>query len=142
MTEIKHRVEVAAPKERIFQALSTREGLEWWTPTIEGDASAGGTLAFFFGRPEASAVMEVAAAAPDRVAWRCVGGPEEWVGTSLTFDLKSSEKGTTLLFTHAGWREPTEFTAHCSTKWAYHLLGLKAAMEGGSATPYPQGQTI
>ena len=91
MTEIKHRVEVAAPKERIFQALSTREGLEWWTPTIEGDASAGGTLAFFFGRPEASAVMEVTAAAPDLIAWRCVGGPEEWVGTEP--DVRPEELG-------------------------------------------------
>jgi uncharacterized protein YndB with AHSA1/START domain len=142
MTEIRHRVEIAAPKERIFQALSTLEGLEWWTPTVQGEPAAGGTLEFFFGRPDASAVMEVTAAGPDQVAWRCVGGAGEWVDTKLTFDLSSSAEGTTLLFTHADWRESTEFTAHCSTKWAYHLLGLKASMEGGAATPYPQGQTI
>ena len=26
---------------------------------------------------------------------------------------------------------------HCSTKWGYHLLGLKAGLEGGQATPFP-----
>jgi hypothetical protein len=26
---------------------------------------------------------------------------------------------------------------HCSTKWGYHLLGLKAGLEGGKATPFP-----
>ena len=26
---------------------------------------------------------------------------------------------------------------HCSTKWAYFLLGLKASLEGGKATPFP-----
>ena len=29
-----------------------------------------------------------------------------------------------------------------STKWAYFLLGLKAGLEGGSATPYPGDMAI
>jgi hypothetical protein len=33
--------------------------------------------------------------------------------------------------------EITEFMHHCSTKWGYHLLGLKAGLEGGQATPFP-----
>ena len=43
---------------------------------------------------------------------------------------------------HADWREPAEFMHHCSTKWAYFLLGLKAGLEGGSATPYPGDMAI
>jgi hypothetical protein len=49
---------------------------------------------------------------------------------------------TILLFTHAGWREPSEFMHHCSTKWAYFLLGLKRSFEGGMATPYPDDMAI
>ena len=26
---------------------------------------------------------------------------------------------------------------HCSTKWGYFLLGLKASLEGGEGTPFP-----
>lgn len=47
-----------------------------------------------------------------------------------------------LLFTHGDWREPVEFMHHCSTKWAYHLLGLKGWLEGGEATPYPADKRI
>ena len=42
-----------------------------------------------------------------------------------------------LLFTNADWREPVEFMHHCSTKWGYLLVGLKAGLEGGEATPFP-----
>ena len=31
---------------------------------------------------------------------------------------------------------------HCSTKWAYFLLGLKAGLEGGKATPWPDDMPI
>jgi len=32
--------------------------------------------------------MEVTELVPgQRVGWRCVGGPGEWVGTDLTFEL-------------------------------------------------------
>lgn len=27
-------------------------------------------------------------------------------------------------------------------KWAYHLIGLKAGLEGGAATPYPEDMKI
>ena len=37
---------------------------------------------------------------------------------------------------------PVEFMRHCSTKWAYYLLGLKAGCEGGAATPYPRRPAI
>jgi uncharacterized protein YndB with AHSA1/START domain len=139
MADIRHRVGIAAPQERVYEALATKEGLSrWWTRDVEGDPVPGGTLRFFFGTPEPSAIMEVIDLVPDRhVGWRCVGGPDEWVGTTLTFDLKPAEGETVVLFTHADWREPVEFMHHCSTKWAYFLIGLKAGLEGGEATPYP-----
>src|SRR5438270_13091609 len=117
MADIRHRVGIAAPQGQVYEALSTLDGITgWWTRDADGDPVAGGTLRFFFGRPEPSAVMEVADATPaSRVAWRCVQGPDEWVGTSVIFDLKASEGETVVLFTHADWREPVEFMHHCST---------------------------
>ena len=32
--------------------------------------------------------------------------------------------------------------SHCSTKWAYHLLGLRAGLQGGVATPYPEDMKV
>jgi uncharacterized protein YndB with AHSA1/START domain len=139
MADIHHRVGIEAPKERVYEKLATTDGLAgWWTHDVKGDPSAGGTLSFYFGSPEPAAVMEVVDATPaDRVTWRCVGGADEWVGTDFTFDLKNGDGETVLLFTHANWREPSEFMGHCSVKWAYFLIGLKAWLEGGAATPFP-----
>jgi hypothetical protein len=87
--------------------------------------------------------MEVVDLTPtSHVAWRCVEGPDEWVDTTLTFGLREEAGETVVLFTHGGWREPVEFMHHCSTKWAYFLLELKAGLEGGVATPYPDDMSI
>lgn len=78
----------------------------------------------------------------EHVAWRCVAGPDAWIGTSVTVDLTHSEGETVLLFTHAGWLEGGGFMAHCSTQWAVYLLGLKASLEGGKATPWLDKEKI
>jgi len=144
MADIRHRVGIDAPAERVYQILTTAEGLSgFWTRELDGDPGEGGTLRFFFGQPEPSAVMEVTGVTPGRqVRWRCVAGPAEWVGTQLTFDLQPADGETVLLFTHADWREPGEFMHHCSTKWGYFMLGLKAWLEGGKAPAYPDDTKI
>jgi uncharacterized protein YndB with AHSA1/START domain len=144
MADIRHRVGIAAPRERVYQALATREGLAgWWTRDTAGDPAVGGKLEFFFGQPEPAGIMEVVELVPGhRVAWRCVQGPGEWVDTTVTFDVSESGGETVLMFRHADWRDPAEFMHHCSTKWAYYLIGLKAGMEGGAATPYPEDMAI
>ncbi len=140
MVDIMHRVGISAPQTEVYESLATIDGLAgWWTTTVTGDADPGGTIEFFFGRPEASAVMQVTEAVPGRrVAWRCVGGAaDEWIDTTVTFDLEREGDETVLRFAHAGWREPVEFMGHCTTKWGLFLLGLKAGLEGDKATPFP-----
>jgi Activator of Hsp90 ATPase homolog 1-like protein len=138
MADIRHRVGIAAPPEEVYEKLATTQGLaSWWTQDVSGDATVGGRLGFGFG-PDRNLEMEVVEPnATDHVGWRCVKGPDEWLGTTFSFDLEPGADETVLLFTHAGWREPVEFMHHCSTKWAYFILGLKASLEGGKATPYP-----
>lgn len=139
MADIRHRVGIAAPAAKVYQAVATKEGVAgWWTRDVRGDASEGGELLIYFGDAEPAAVMEVTSLEPDRhVGWRCVRGPEDWVGTNLSFRLEPAPGETVLLFTHADWRESGELLHHCSTKWGYFLLGLKAGLEGGKATPFP-----
>lgn len=139
MESIRHRVGIKAPQERVYAALATTEGLSsWWTRTVDGDPNVGGKLQFYFGGPDARVIMNVEDLEPNqRVVWLCLGQAEEWIGTHITFDLTQADGETALLFTHSDWREPVEFMYHCSTKWAYFLIGLKAGLEGGEATPYP-----
>ncbi|HUY78543.1 MAG TPA: SRPBCC domain-containing protein [Ktedonobacterales bacterium] len=144
MADIRHRVGIAAPQEWVYRALTTPEGLAgWWTSDVRGDPTQGGVLEFYFSGSEPGAVMEVAEATPtNHVRWRCRGGAEEWVGTDVTFDLKTDGGETVLLFTHANWREPVEFMYHCSTKWAYFMLSLKGWVEAGMGNAYPDDMKI
>jgi uncharacterized protein YndB with AHSA1/START domain len=138
MVDIRHRIGVDAPPERVHDALATLDGVtSWWTTDAEGDAGVGGKMVLSFGRPDRYLELEVLEVAPDRVVWRCLHGPDEWLDTTFTFELSHADGETVILFTHGGWREPVPFLAHCSTKWAYFLLGLKSLLAGGQGTPYP-----
>ena len=141
MPDIRHRVAISAPLESVYEAVATPEGLsEWWTRDgVRGESSEGSKLRFFFGQPDPAAVMEVTRLDPDgHVRWNCIEGADEWVGTTITFDLTQVDNETVVLFTHADWRSPSEFMAHCSARWAYFLLSLKSYVETGTGTPFPE----
>ncbi len=70
------------------------------------------------------------------------GAPQEWVGTTVTFDLKDGGGETVLGFTHADWWKPVEFMHHCSTKWATVMLGLRSELEGGALTAFPDDTKV
>jgi uncharacterized protein YndB with AHSA1/START domain len=144
MSDIRHRLGIYAPQHRVHHALTTTAGLaRWWTRDTSGDAHEGGKLTFSFGEGEGrSMTFEVVEVGPDRVGWRCLAGPDEWIDTTVTFDLAQQGDETVVLFTHGGWREPVPFQAHCSTKWAVYLLGLKSLLDGGEATPYPDDPKV
>jgi len=140
MVDILHRVGVRTPDPKtVYDALTTVEGLAaWWTDDTTGRGDAvGGTLAFRF--PAGGFDMEVVELRPpERVAWRVVDGPPEWVGTTIDWDLRQDGEYTIVLFKHQGWREPVEFMHHCSTKWASYLLSLKSLGETGVGAPAPR----
>jgi uncharacterized protein YndB with AHSA1/START domain len=141
MPDIRHRVVITAPLDRVYEAVATTEGIsEWWTRDgVRGESTEGSKIGFHFGQPEPAAVMEVTRLSPDgHVNWNCVDGADEWVGTKLSFDLTQNGDDTAVMFTHADWRNPSEFMAHCSARWAYFLLSLKSYVETGKGTPFPE----
>lgn len=139
-TAIRHRIGTPAPQAAVHAALATVDGLaSWWTTDTTGDAATGGTLVFTFGETtDRRIVFEVVAATPDRIEWRGLpGGPDEWVDTRVTFDLRREGDETVIVFAHADWRDASPFQAHCSTKWGSYLLSLKAVLDGGTGQPFP-----
>lgn len=139
MVDILHRVGVEnASPERVYDALTTLEGLGgWWTETTTGDPGPGGVIEFRF--PPGGFDMEVTELDPGRtVRWRVVDGPPEWVGSDISWELRPDGDWTIVMFRHEGWREPVEFMHHCSTKWATYLMSLKALLESGVGAPAPR----
>jgi uncharacterized protein YndB with AHSA1/START domain len=140
MADIIHRVGIKAPISDVFAAVSTVVGVAgWWTKQTTG---AGNEMDVRFQSPSGQEIggmaMEVTTVEPNRkVQWHFRTGPEEWIGTDATFDLRQDGEYTILLFGHRNWREPVEFMSHCSMKWAIFMLSLKELVETGRGKPSP-----
>jgi uncharacterized protein YndB with AHSA1/START domain len=143
MIEINHRVGIKASPEKIYQALTTDEGLsKWWTNDITGAGEVGSVIEFRFkgGGPDFTVTKLI----PNKaVYWQHFGNvPEAWMGTAISFQLEAQGEQTFVRFTHANWKETTDFMAHCGTKWAVFLLSLKDAVETGKGKPFPNDVQI
>jgi uncharacterized protein YndB with AHSA1/START domain len=137
MPNIIHRIGTEkATVKQMYDAISTAEGLAaWWTKNVSGESKVGNVLHFHFskGGPD----FQVLELQPNKkVEWKCIQGPKEWVDTHIEFYISEQDGETILLFKHSGWREEVEFMHHCSTQWAYFLIGLKKLLEAGEGTPY------
>ena len=139
MPDILHRIGIkSSTPNDAYKALATIEGLSgWWTTDTEGSSEVGDVIRFRFGSLGGFDMKVVALDPGRRVLWEVVDGPAEWIGTTVSFDLKEEDDFTVLLFKHQGWREPVEFMSHCSTKWATFLMSLKALLEDGKGAPHP-----
>ena len=129
MADILHKISINAPKEKVYRALSTVDGLSgWWTSTTSGESAPGKTLEFRFGQH--ASLMRVDALEPNqRVAWECTQATPEWLGTRLTFELSEDAGRTTLLFGHRAWKEGSPFFAHCSMRAGTCLDSDNACLE-------------
>ena len=143
MADIIHRVGIKASPAEVYEALATVEGVAgWWTKDTTGTSKPGGTVDVRFLSPQGKEIggmtMDVVALEPNRkVHWRFRKGPEEWIGTDVIFDLTQDGDFTIVRFGHRNWREPVEFMAHCSMKWATFMLSLRELVETGRGRPSP-----
>jgi uncharacterized protein YndB with AHSA1/START domain len=143
MADIIHRIGIQSTPAAVYNAISTIDGLaHWWTEEVAGETAVGGKIRFTFrsatGDVKGEMGMEVQEAhPPSGLRWICVEGPEEWIGTQISYDLSEQDGQVILLFGHRNWREPVEFMAHCSMKWAVFLLSLREYVETGKGKPSP-----
>jgi uncharacterized protein YndB with AHSA1/START domain len=147
MADIIHRIGIRAPAAKVYDAVATARGVAgWWTRETTGTAGAGGKVNARFhkdGKEIGWTDFTMTRLEPAReVHWRILDGPPEWVGTDVTFELAEDGEMTILNFGHRGWREPVEFMAHCSMKWAAFLLSLRELVETGTGRPSPDDLKI
>jgi Activator of Hsp90 ATPase homolog 1-like protein len=143
MPDILHRVGIRSSTRDAYKALGTIDGLAgWWTSTTSGESRVGGKIRFQFGERGFFHATVVEQKADESIVWDVFDGPEEWMGTRISFHLKQEGEQATVTFKHTGWTEPVEFMHHCSTKWAVFLMSLKAFVETGRGAPYPDDTRI
>jgi uncharacterized protein YndB with AHSA1/START domain len=143
MPDILHRVGIKASLADVYQALATRDGLAgWWTTEVRGESKVGAGVQFRFAEIGGFDMNVLELDSPKHVLWRVTDGPEEWIGTTIRWDLKQDGEWVVLMFKHEAWREPVEFMHHCSTKWAIFLMSLKTLLETGKGAPFPNDVKI
>ena len=138
MVDILHQVGVQATPDKVYDAIATIDGLKgWWSEETTGSTDVGGVIQFRF--PAGGFDMKVLESTPgERVLWKVVDGPEEWIGTTIDWGLTQDEDWTSVVFSHLGWKEPVLFMHHCSTKWATYLMSLNQLIEDGTGAPSPR----
>ncbi len=141
--DILHRIGIKdSSPQQVYRAITTLDGLAgWWTTDTTGDAGLGSVIQFRF-IPGGFDMKVVDQRQDEYVGWAVVDGPEEWIGTTVTWDLAQDGDHTIVLFRHLGWREPNHFMHHCSTKWAVYLMSLKQLLETGTGSPSPYDTAI
>jgi uncharacterized protein YndB with AHSA1/START domain len=134
---IKHLFHIQASKQKVFEAISTIEGLKnWWTVETAGNATVGGIISFRFaanGGPD----MKVTEVKPyDSVVWECIASPHGWVGHTFNFLLDENEGKTRVRFSHHGWNEQDDFYAICSFAWGRYMESLRQLCQAGKGEAF------
>ena len=139
MAKMYHGIEIEASPEKVYDALTTQKGLRgWWTldSLIAEPSEEGGTAEFGFERRAVVFKMRIDELAPgELVSWKCVGGPKEWKGTRLRWEIAKSKNGSVLEFTHSKWKSVDEYFRMCNSTWGELMYRFKAYVEKGLAEP-------
>ncbi|MBK6283646.1 MAG: SRPBCC domain-containing protein [Draconibacterium sp.] len=159
MPNIRHNLLIGASAGKIHKAITSEEGLSaWWTPNTKAKVEVNSVARFPFGNGYYKE-MKITELNPfELVKWSCIKGDVEWVGTNISFILKSSDKKnlldtnpeilgqieqqsneetTMLIFQHDNWKDYTPMFAECSYTWAQFLRSLKLLCETGKGRPWP-----
>ena len=137
MSDIKHLIKIRSTPERVYDAVTTADGLRhWWSrdAAIEPKVGANGEIGFYGKRFIATLTVEELR--PNMlVRWRVTN--EAWDGKGIEFVLRTIDSGTALAFTHSGFKAADDKYASATTRWGFYLLSLKRYLETGTGAPNP-----
>jgi len=136
MPSIEHLNTIKVPASKVYEALTSQEGLaEVWTTELTVKPQEGFTNEFHFGNDIDK--MQITKLEPGKwVEWLCVQSDPQWVGTVISFDLSEDKGVTTVVLKHDGWKEVTDFYRFCNYHWGWFLYSLKNYCEEGVGFPY------
>ena len=151
MADIMHNIRIESPINKVFEALSTAEGLSgWWTKWTsfeKGSGEPGTVIRFGFADNKMAVKFEVTKFIKNEmIEWKCIDEPGEWSfhGTNITFKLSEeiveyydNKKMTVVNFIHSGFKSTDDFYTGSNTRWGFFLLSLKDLLEKGKGSPVP-----
>ena len=134
--DIIHGLEIETTPEKLFEALSTDDGIAAWWTKAKTHGKVGAINEFAFGR--GAVTFRVETLEPGKtVCWSAEQVPPDWNGTRIFFELSEADSGSVALrFRHAGFATMTPLVAFTSYAWAQYLRSLKLFLETGKGEPF------
>jgi uncharacterized protein YndB with AHSA1/START domain len=134
-------IAIEAPCRRVFEALTSLEGLVgWWASSATGSGSPGAKFELGFAGLDETITWRVdTVVAPSSVAWTCLShtGLQDWDGTKVVFELSEHDTASTVLkFRHIGLVPELDCYEQCHAGWEHFLPSLRAYAEQGQGTPF------
>src|SRR5688572_28049387 len=97
MPNIRHELIIGASVEKVYNAITSLEGLSaWWTPDTVAKGESGSIARFAFGPTYFKEMKITELKSSELVKWVCIKGADEWIDTTLTFKLEAGDKKAVL----------------------------------------------
>jgi uncharacterized protein YndB with AHSA1/START domain len=133
MATLYHQVWITAPAGKVYEAVSTENGVgSWWDRPRMVASGDGLVLEFRPGAEHGVLRMKVLAMVQDRrVEWQCISTHPKsspasaWTGTHVRFEISEREGVSILDFRHSGWDETSAYFGFCNYQWGVALQALQ-----------------
>ena len=139
MKTIHHVFEIAATPAKVWDAITTEDGLSsWWSTRVSAPDQNVGTLVKFTFRGDFNPIMKIEAVNPGKqLDWRCVDGHEKWADGTFRFQLEPADGGTKVRF----WQQyavelADDYYGTYNYNWGYYLQSLSDYCETGTGHPF------
>jgi len=137
MYSLDHYLHINAEINKVYEAITTIDGLQsWWTTFTSGSTKLNEIINFDF-PPNFYNKMEVVEMIENKkVTWKVIDGESLWIDTFITFSLDTNDGKTRMRFSHSNWVEKKDFFAACNFTWARYLESLRQLCETGQGKPF------
>jgi uncharacterized protein YndB with AHSA1/START domain len=146
MATIYHQVWINAPVAKVYEALSTAEGISnWWDKQTAVETATGQVLEHNPGPMHGVVKLKVLELVPDKhIEWECISTHPKtspgsaWTGTHIRFDLyergnvaglsgfgQDGDRISVLDFRQIGYDEHSEYFGYNNFAWGCVLQELK-----------------
>lgn len=139
MADILHIFPIKGSVEKIFDAITTPNGLNcWWPLRSEGSPKLKNEYTFYFG-PEYDWRAEVIEVSQNKsITWLMTSAMEDWMNTLVGFKLEPKTDHVQVTFFHNNWKDASEHYGISTFCWGQLLNGLKNYVEKGVIIPHAE----
>ncbi|MEH7451916.1 SRPBCC family protein [Gottfriedia acidiceleris] len=142
MVNMPHQITINGTPEKVFEAITTTEGIKsWWSTDAKAEPQLGSITEVAFYNRQAVFQLKVDEIEPGKLLeWTAIHDMPAWKGTKIRFELNVNENGATILnFNHSGFESMEGPYAMINTTWGTLMYILKQYVEGNNPVVWHQG---